>query len=44
MHATPVWYEYETNQNKMKFLEIYQLAINYARNTEAIYTGILNEF
>lgn len=43
MNVNPVWYEYETPENKMKLLEIYQLSINYARNTADLYKDVLND-
>lgn len=41
--GSPLWYEYESSENKVKFLQIYQLSICYARNTDAIYKGALAE-
>lgn len=36
------WYINESIDNKMKFLQIYQVSINYAMNTNEIYIGIEN--
>lgn len=38
--TTQNWYEHESIENKIKFLQIYQLSINYAMNTNEIYIGM----
>ena len=37
MKINPFWYERETIENKLKFLEIYQYSINYSKNLKMTY-------
>jgi hypothetical protein len=42
MNINPLWYEQESADNKLKLMEIYQLAINYSKNLSNSYKEEIN--
>jgi hypothetical protein len=43
MNINPIWFENEDNNNKLKILEIYQLAITYSNNLSSSYEKTITE-